>query len=382
MELNFSNKGLCSFDGVALARELQQTTREQLVDSDSEALQIAPPQIAQIDLSHNLLRLFAGGERLVGLSVLNLSHNKLTVLACSSLPPTLKNLDVSHNKLTELRALSSYAPRLQELYASQNAFTSAGFQNLPASLTRLEAASNELDSLDFVKSLSRLVFLDVSANFLLCPDEVAPVRHCRSLRCLCLTENKVMEELEGTALLEAWAPQLASLNGVSLSQAAQQHQRRRDGGGERRGGHTAAASPAKVTPPTVGLAVREPAAGKASSRLPLVESATQVSMLQTKVSELRRLLAASKEEELRLRAERDMLEGQCQTVASVLESQAAELEELRGEVEKLEALEEEMQEPLRELEHAFERTHASVVAHRLEESRASHDTSTKTVNQP
>ncbi|CAD2216891.1 hypothetical protein AGDE_15805 [Angomonas deanei] len=178
MELNLSNRGLFSFDGSVLteetsllatadttAKSTQDIVKHRKSSNKQKKGNALIPKIAKINLSHNNLHLFTGGERLRTVTHLFLSHNELTSLYTSTLPPLLVVLDLSYNKLEEVSRLGATAAQLEVLDLSHNALTTDGIGQLPqAQLLQLNLSYNAIDSLEPIAGATRLTELNASFN--------------------------------------------------------------------------------------------------------------------------------------------------------------------------------------------------------------------------
>lgn len=367
MELNFSRKGLLSFDASVLGRPREGERGE------------SAPVILSVDLSHNALRVFRGGETLKTLTVLNLAHNELTSLAVQSLPPLLMKLVISYNHLVHLNGLSQYLPRLEVLEAGHNQLTSSGLRELPASLTTLGVANNELLSLEPLVPLTRLAKLNVAANCIAALSDLHVLEQLRSLRQLDLRGNPIVVDVTDlTAQVTSLAPRLSSLNGAPLSQATGNSMYKANHAMGGRGGNTStiAAGPRSLSQHRSASGQRPPpvpsrhsdsvnsSRGTASRSRPR-EVPLETRLLEAKVRELRRLLQESQQAEHEGRQRRGLLMQQVKRCAQVIDSQAAELEQLQSEIESLRQKEAALKEPMQELEQTFEQTHASLLARKV-----------------
>lgn len=445
MDLNFSHKGLTSFDASHLGRAPQDRSTNTSVataagsasgDSILAGLLERAPLVRGIDLSHNAIRMFVGGETLRHVTVLDLSHNALSVLNCNSLPPALVRLHLARNNLTELGDLGRHTPALLELDISFNAFTSSGLRGLPPSLTTLDLQGNEVDSIDALLPLRRLHRLNASANSLDTLDSIAALRDMPSVHHLELQDNGVMRggnnktintnassisnvsggngSASGTAAaavaIAEMLPRLTTLNGAPQSQAAgnrnfkaqqaiaarasantttntntngsfnasyshpryhstsnsraleRSASRNSTGGGSGRQ-RPQQQSYVRSRSSDVGSGGRLTARTNATTAAPA--PSMEVRLMEAKVAELRRLVAEAGARENQARYERGILTDQIRSCGGVIAAQAADLDALGREVAALLSTQEGLRGTVARADHAFEQTHASLVAQRV-----------------
>ncbi|RNE98827.1 putative leucine-rich repeat protein (LRRP) [Trypanosoma conorhini] len=359
MELCLSHKGLRSFDASTLLLGAAEGPRQE-TKTPSRNRQIA---VRALDLSHNGIARFAGGQALAALAVLDLSHNSLATLDASSLPGGLARLNVGHNALQELQGLSSFTPRLQELNISFNRLTSQRVGELPKRLTTLLCQGNLLDSVRPLLPLAHLVSLDLSSNQLADVEELQRLRQLRALRYIELRGNPVMSAPAAVpSILEA-VPKLIALDRTPLSQAGenQMFKFHRSRSAER----NQTASQRRTRRRSLS---RRSSMRRQDSRS---ETEVEVRLLETRVKELARLLSDAEKRERQLRYQKKILREQVSACAGVIDSQSMELERLARRIGELKEEEASLREPVAELDQTFEQTHASLVAHRLNQSSGS-----------
>lgn len=380
MELSFSHKGLLTFDAAKLRTGIEETcssSQRSALDQRSEVLESSSmlaslPIVRRLDLSYNSLHLFTGGETLKGLTVLNLAHNSLTQLLAHALPPTLQTLDVSHNDLAELAMLATYTPHLKELDAGHNALTTSSLRNLPDSIIALSLDSNDVESLSMLEPLSRLTRLSVAQNRIAQREDLKGLQNLSSLRNLNLRGNPVCLNLEAAlpSLLGRLVPRLSHFNGDPLSQApenrlckvARQSSRstgaRKDSTAQRTVRITKNENQRSISLlHTSGKSTSCDPDGSNALALPL-----EITLMQSKVSELRRLLSAAQDAEEKARQERLLLIENVKSTAKVIDSQASELDKMQKDIEMLQEESQNLETPIATVEETFERTHASLQA--------------------
>lgn len=425
MELDFSKKGLATFDASHLGRGVKNSVNVLTAPTSSNgsvevnglsSLLDHAPVVKGINLSHNAIHMFIGGETLRHVVALDLSHNALSVLNTKSLPPSLLKLNVSHNSLRELGGLAAHVPTLQELDISHNAFTASGIRDFPPSLVTLQLQKNEVDSLGALQLLKRLTRLNVSENRLETADSLEALRALPCLHHLELRGNGVVSSAVGACpnneggrataslLLCDLAPQLITLDGLPLSQAPANSKYKASQAAVARASHnaslthlsTSAASRSTRQVERSSLNGSGTGAFNASSRLThsrsigdglarkagttamtntksrISQSPTpspppmEVRLMEAKVSELRRLLTESEKKENQDRYECGILVDQIRSCGGVIDAQAVELESLQKELAQLEEEERVLRGPVAAMEQTFEHTHASLLAQKVE----------------
>ncbi|ESL11333.1 hypothetical protein TRSC58_00918 [Trypanosoma rangeli SC58] len=357
MDLCLSHKGLQSFDASTLLLEATDGLRQEEKKAPSRDRYIA---VRALDLSHNSIARFAGGQALFALAVLDLSHNSLATLEASSLPGGLVRLNVAHNALQELQGLSSFTPRMQELNVGFNRITSQHVNGLPKGLTTLLCQSNLLDSVRPFVFLLHLSSLDLSSNQIADVDELCRLRELRALRHLELRGNPVMSAPEAVPSLLDAMPKLISLDRTPLSQAGenQMFKFHRSRSAKQNQGESQLRTRSRSLPHRSSMRRQDSKSG----------AEMEVRLLETRVKELARLLNDAEKRERQLRYQKKVLHEQVSACAGVIDSQAMQLERLGKRIGELKDEEASLREPVAELEQTFEQTHASLVAHRLNQS--------------
>ncbi|EKF31580.1 hypothetical protein MOQ_004579 [Trypanosoma cruzi marinkellei] len=356
MDLSLSHKGLQSFDASTLLLEAPDISL-QGKSAPSRERYIA---VCTLDLSHNSIARFAGGQALSRLAVLDLSNNSLDTLDASSLPGGLIRLRVAHNKLQSLQGFSSFVPRLQELNVSFNRITSQSISDLPKGLTKLLCQSNLIDSVRPFLGLAHLSSLDLSLNQIFDTNELSRLGELRALRYLELRGNPVMTAPEAVPSLLAAVPKLISLDRTPLSQAGESRMSKvnRSRSAKRDQSKSRQRTSSRLLSNGSGSKRHD---GKS-------ETDMELRLLETRVKELARLLKDAEKTEQQLRYQKKILQEQVSACAGVIDSQAMELERVGRRIKDLKSEEAALREPVAELDQTFEQTHASLVAHRLNQS--------------
>ncbi|KPI85186.1 hypothetical protein ABL78_5774 [Leptomonas seymouri] len=430
MDLILSNRGLFSFDAAQAKESLVQAAQptKHSFGATSAFMENPVPVIRRLNLSFNSLHIFTGGETLRGLAVLDLSHNELAQLQGYSLPSTLVKLNLSYNRLAQLVQLADSTPRLQELDVSHNQLSASALRGLPASLIQLNVESNSIESLAPFSSLIHLVNLNVAHNQLESRDTLQSLLPLLSLRFLDLRGNPICECTGGTSLMHtnygldncnitgssssssidakkrkgtqqglmnilgSVVPRLSHFNGVALSQAPenrllksrhreQKEQRwgpslsRRDASRKatdefHRSGSAQRRSVTEVER-SGGGGVSDKSYLSSNRDASVTRPALEVRLMQTKVSELRRLLLAAQDAESKARQERSLLTENVKSTALVIDQQGSELEKLQADIARLREEERHLRLPIAAAEQSFEQVHASLLATKAKTGAAS-----------
>ncbi|KAH9601479.1 Leucine-rich repeat [Trypanosoma melophagium] len=358
MDLSLCRRGLQSFDATTLL--LEATDKPQQGKNAPSRENYIP--VRALDLSHNNITCFTGGESLWCLTVLDLSNNSLISLDATSLPGSLTRLKIANNKLQSLRGLAAAAPKLQELDVSFNRITSSSMTDLPKSLSSLILQRNLMDSVSPLLMLQHLSNLDLSSNLIVDIKELQKLGGLRALRYLEIHGNPVMENPDTVPLLLEAVPKLIRLDRKPLSQAGENQMfkvnrsrsvKKNSGGSQGK----------KISEPPSHLS----STGRQSNKS---ETEMETRLLEVRVRELTRLVTSAEKTERQLRYQKKILQEQLSACAGVIESQAMELERLESKINELKNEEAALKEPAAEVEQTFEHTHASLVAHRLNQSSA------------
>ncbi|KEG10909.1 putative leucine-rich repeat protein (LRRP) [Trypanosoma grayi] len=356
MDLCLSRRGLQSFDASKLLLETSEKSRQGKNPPPRECY-IA---VRALDLSHNSITSFTGRHALWCLTVLDLSNNSLSTLDASNLPGGLIRLKLAHNTLQGLQGLATAVPKLQEMDVSVNRITSSAIGDLPKGLTTVLCQSNLIDSVLPFLQLQCLSSLDLSSNQIADLGDLRRLGEIRSLRHLEVRGNPALTEPEALpSLLEA-VPKLIRLDRVPLSQAAENQMFKVHRSRSAKGSQSGSQAMVRSGSLSNRSATRRPN-GKN-------ESDMETRLLETRVKELTRLVGAAEKSEQQLRYQKKILQDQVLACAGVIDSQAMELERLMGKINELRDEETSLKEPAAELEQTFEQTHASLVAHRLNQS--------------
>ncbi|ORC92297.1 putative leucine-rich repeat protein (LRRP) [Trypanosoma theileri] len=358
MELSLCRRGLQSFDATTLL--LEATDKPQ--QGKNAPLRENYIPVRALDLSHNNITSFAGREALWCLTVLDLSNNSLNSLDATSLPSCLARLKISNNELQSLRGLASAVPKLQELDVSFNRITSSGIGDLPKTLSTLILQGNLIDSVSPLLTLQHLSNLDLSSNRIVDIKELRRLGVLRALRYLELHGNPVMENSDTVPLLLEAVPKLIRLDRKPLSQAGENQMFKVN----------RSRSAKKNSGESQRKRINEPLSHRSSTVRQSNKSDTDMEtrLLEVRVKELTRLVMSAEKAEQQLRYQKKILQEQISACAGVIESQAMELERLESKINELKSEETALKEPAAELEQTFEQTHASLVAHRLNQSSA------------
>nr|CCC93207.1 putative leucine-rich repeat protein (LRRP) [Trypanosoma congolense IL3000] len=356
MELVLSRKGIKNFDASAL---LQQAETSGLCDGGASQKRSCIA-VHLLDLSHNSIKCFVGGQMLVGLAVLNLSNNCLGRLDATCLPTSLTHLNLARNALRSLRDLATATPRLRELDISFNSITSPNLSGLPKSLTTLLCQNNSLASVDPFANLFQLHHLDLSSNHVEDVEEFSKLRGLRSLRRLELCGNPVTREPNAMTLLLDALPRLTCLDRTPLSQASGNQMVKAQLARSRKVAHDQSTSKSVSDTSSSTITTRKTAG--------IDEQDIEVRRMEARVKELTRLVESAGKSEMQLRYQKKILQEQVTACAGVIDSQAAELERLEREIRELKSEEASLREPMAEADQTFVQTHASLVAHRLSNS--------------
>ncbi|GFH52623.1 hypothetical protein CTEN210_09099 [Chaetoceros tenuissimus] len=129
------------------------------------------PNVNEIDLSHNMLADFVGGQLLTNLDKLYLHHNEFTgkfIITWKDFPPSLKILHLGKNKLRGFTNGGKYLKNLEFLSFSLNQFSGEFIitaKDFPTSLKTLSLRYNKITSFrnggDILKNL---LTLDLEQN--------------------------------------------------------------------------------------------------------------------------------------------------------------------------------------------------------------------------
>lgn len=356
MELTLTRRGIQSFDASTLLHGASDGAFYEGGASKNQR-HLA---IRTLDLSHNNITTFIGGNLLAGLAVLNLSNNSLQTFDVAFLPSSLTSLNLSHNALRGLWGLAAASPKLQELNISFNTITSPNLGELPKFLTTLSCQGNLIDSMCPFVGLQQLHTLDLSSNRVEDPNELPYLKSMRGLRHLELRGNPVMCEPKAVPMLLEALPRLARLDRTPLSQASGNQMFK-----VHRYRSARAAEDQSTSKSACDTLSNSSATRRATSRN---GQDMEVRCLEARVNELLRLLEGSEKSEQQLRYQKKILREQVSACAGVIDSQALELERLGREINELRGEEVSLKEPVAELEQTFVQTHASLVAHRLNQS--------------
>lgn len=373
MDLDFSHRALLSFDASALSKVDSTDDAAASNDPVLAGLLARAPPVRSLNLSHNSIQSFVGGETLTSVTALDLSHNALVSVLARHLPPTLVKLNLSHNRIGDLGDFAEQLPRLEDLDAGHNMLTSAGIRGLPSSLTSLSVNHNDIDSLDALCMVPRLTKLNVVGNLLETSKDIKTLEMLRSLRFLDIRENPIMETADsGAAEIVSVASRLSVLNGEPLSQAVNNSMYRATraksilgrGRDQRRSSSVHDTGSVRSSASTSRRLLSR-------QSKPPAEPVVELRLMNTKVAELRRLIAVAQKESLTVRAERTLLREQLKGCETLINTQSSELEGLVKELETLRREEASLRRPISVAEQTFELTHASVLAHKLNSSKDS-----------
>ena len=138
-------------------------------------------------------RAWRSGDRSIGsvLEVVNLSYNQIVgPIGDHSKHRFLKQLNLSNNQLVNLGPGLSKLPNLKTLNVANNGLKAIETNDLPTSLTSLDASTNALKAIDFATNLIMLEVINLDANRV---SNVHALMCCQSLRHASVKNNLLAE---------------------------------------------------------------------------------------------------------------------------------------------------------------------------------------------